>query len=94
MDTEDKFVLEVDQVLKAIGQTLENVEAKLELKEWKIRVDNWQNKHQGSLAGGDCAYGGDDLTVTAVAEGRDAAENINKALGSQLVIGESYGKSA
>ena len=35
---------------------------------------------KGVWAGGDCAYGGNDLTVTAVAEGRDAAENINKAL--------------
>jgi glutamate synthase (NADPH/NADH) small chain len=31
-------------------------------------------------AGGDCATGGDDLTVTAVAEGRDAAEDIDAAL--------------
>jgi glutamate synthase (NADPH/NADH) small chain len=31
-------------------------------------------------AGGDCAAGGDDLTVTAVAEGRDAAEDIHATL--------------
>jgi glutamate synthase (NADPH/NADH) small chain len=31
-------------------------------------------------AGGDCAAGGEDLTVTAVAQGRDAAESINRAL--------------
>ena len=31
-------------------------------------------------AGGDCAAGGDDLTVTAVAEGRDAAEDIHASL--------------
>jgi dihydropyrimidine dehydrogenase (NAD+) subunit PreT len=30
--------------------------------------------------GGDCAAGGEDLTVTAVAEGRDAAEAIHAAL--------------
>ena len=34
-------------------------------------------------AGGDCATGGDDLTVTAVAEGRDAAESINRFLGGK-----------
>ena len=34
----------------------------------------------GIWAGGDCASGGDDLTVTAVAEGRDAAEDIHKNL--------------
>jgi len=31
-------------------------------------------------AGGDCAAGGDDLTVTAVAQGRDAAEDIHGSL--------------
>ena len=31
-------------------------------------------------AGGDCASGGDDLTVTAVAEGRDAAMDIHTVL--------------
>ena len=34
----------------------------------------------GVWAGGDCAAGGDDLTVTAVAEGRDAAEDIDAHL--------------
>jgi glutamate synthase (NADPH/NADH) small chain len=34
-------------------------------------------------AGGDCAAGGDDLTVTAVAEGRDAAMDIHAALTSR-----------
>jgi glutamate synthase (NADPH/NADH) small chain len=37
--------------------------------------------HAGKIwVGGDCALGGDDLTVTAVAEGRDAAEAIHAAL--------------
>lgn len=31
-------------------------------------------------AGGDCASGGEDLTVTAVAEGRDAAMDIHTSL--------------
>jgi len=35
---------------------------------------------EGIWAGGDCASGGDDLTVTAVAEGRDAAEDIHATL--------------
>jgi glutamate synthase (NADPH/NADH) small chain len=34
----------------------------------------------GVWAGGDCAAGGEDLTVTAVAEGRDAAEDIHAQL--------------
>jgi dihydropyrimidine dehydrogenase (NAD+) subunit PreT len=37
--------------------------------------------HSGKVwVGGDCAAGGEDLTVTAVAEGRDAAEAIHAAL--------------
>ena len=35
---------------------------------------------KGVWAGGDCAAGGNDLTVTAVAEGRDAAEDIHAQL--------------
>ena len=35
---------------------------------------------EGVWAGGDCVLGGDDLTVSAVAQGRDAAESINRAL--------------
>jgi glutamate synthase (NADPH/NADH) small chain len=31
-------------------------------------------------AGGDCIFGGDDLTVSAVAQGRDAAESIHRSL--------------
>jgi dihydropyrimidine dehydrogenase (NAD+) subunit PreT len=31
-------------------------------------------------AGGDCVNAGDDLTVTAVSQGRDAAESIHRAL--------------
>jgi dihydropyrimidine dehydrogenase (NAD+) subunit PreT len=34
----------------------------------------------GVWAGGDCALGGNDLTVTAVAEGRDAAIDIHNTL--------------
>ena len=38
----------------------------------------------GIWAGGDCAAGGDDLTVTAVAEGRDAALDIHQALDAKF----------
>ena len=34
----------------------------------------------GIWAGGDCATGGEDLTVTAVQQGRDAAEDIHASL--------------
>jgi dihydropyrimidine dehydrogenase (NAD+) subunit PreT len=39
-----------------------------------------QTSVAGVWAGGDCALGGEDLTVTAVAEGRDAAEDIHQSL--------------
>ncbi|TCL08432.1 glutamate synthase (NADPH/NADH) small chain [Shimia isoporae] len=72
--------LPADQVFKAIGQTLAG-EGLPELERGKIKVDGTgRTSVDGIWAGGDCATGGDDLTVTAVAEGRDAAEDINAAL--------------
>ncbi|WP_028913733.1 NAD(P)-dependent oxidoreductase [Pseudorhodobacter ferrugineus] len=69
----DIFTLKADQVFKAIGQTLVAPDglsgAKLDATPL-ARV--W--------TGGDCAMGGEDLTVTAVAEGRDAAEAIHANL--------------
>jgi dihydropyrimidine dehydrogenase (NAD+) subunit PreT len=69
----DSFTLKADQVFKAIGQTLADAPiakdgAKLVKRSGKV----W--------AGGDCTGGGEDLTVTAVAEGRDAAEEIHSVL--------------
>ena len=47
----------------------------------KIKVDeNGRTSIAGVWAGGDCASGGDDLTVTAVAEGRDAAMDMDAQL--------------
>ncbi|MDX8352903.1 NAD(P)-dependent oxidoreductase [Cognatiyoonia sp. IB215182] len=72
--------LPADQVFKAIGQTLET-EAGLDLVGRKIAVSGaGRTSRAGVWAGGDCASGGDDLTVTAVAEGRDAAEDIHATL--------------
>jgi glutamate synthase (NADPH/NADH) small chain len=79
--TGEAFALPCDQVLTAIGQTLSGVPAGLALDGGKIRVDgNGRTSLPGVWAGGDCATGGDDLTVTAVAEGRDAAMDIHLAL--------------
>ncbi|MFK7838261.1 MAG: NAD(P)-dependent oxidoreductase [Sulfitobacter sp.] len=72
--------LAADQVFKAIGQTLEG-EGLPALEGRKIKVDAaGRTSVDGVWAGGDCASGGDDLTVTAVAEGRDAAMDIHAAL--------------
>lgn len=72
--------LAADQVFKAIGQTLEG-DGLPELEGRKIKVDTaGRTSVKGIWAGGDCASGGDDLTVTAVAEGRDAAMDMHSVL--------------
>ncbi|NNE51296.1 MAG: NAD(P)-dependent oxidoreductase [Sulfitobacter sp.] len=72
--------LPADQVFRAIGQTL-NTDAGLEIKDRKIAVTGPGRTSRDMVwAGGDCATGGDDLTVTAVAEGRDAAMDIHARL--------------
>ena len=69
-----------DQVLRAIGQTLEG-DGLPTLEHGKIAVTGaGRTSVSGVWAGGDCATGGDDLTVTAVAEGRDAAMDIHASL--------------
>ena len=78
--TGERFRLAADQVLAAIGQTLAT-DAGLRIEGGKIAVTGaGRTSLPGVWAGGDCATGGDDLTVTAVAEGRDAAEDIHAAL--------------
>ncbi|MEK9959963.1 MAG: NAD(P)-dependent oxidoreductase [Rhodobiaceae bacterium] len=74
---------EVDQLFKAIGQTLETGDALagITLEQGRIKVDaSFRTSNPSVWAGGDCTAGGDDLTVTAVAQGRDAAESIHAAL--------------
>ncbi|MEP3639645.1 MAG: NAD(P)-dependent oxidoreductase [Paracoccaceae bacterium] len=78
--TGQSIKLAADQVLCAIGQTLSDDDLPA-LEGSKIQVDlNGRTSVEGVWAGGDCAAGGDDLTVTAVAEGRDAAEDIHNTL--------------
>ena len=73
--------LKADQVLRAIGQSLTLEANGLRIEAGKIAVDDKGRTGLESVwAGGDCASGGDDLTVTAVAEGRDAAMDIHAAL--------------
>ena len=79
--TGETFRLQADQVFKAIGQTLVGVPEGLALAGRKIATDGaGRTGLPGVWAGGDCTGGGEDLTVTAVAQGRDAAEDIHKAL--------------
>src|SRR6185437_2512959 len=79
--TGETTLVQCDQVFKAIGQTLASDGDGVALAGGKIEVDaEGRTSQSGVWAGGDCATGGDDLTVTAVAEGRDAAESINRFL--------------
>jgi glutamate synthase (NADPH/NADH) small chain len=77
----ETFTLAADQVLTAIGQRLGDLPGEIVLEGGKIAVTGpGRTSLPGVWAGGDCAAGGDDLTVTAVAEGRDAAMDIHAAL--------------
>ena len=78
---EERFLLKADQVFKAIGQSLAGAPAGLTIDGGKIAVSGaGRTSVPGLWAGGDCATGGDDLTVTAVAQGRDAAEDIHHCM--------------
>jgi dihydropyrimidine dehydrogenase (NAD+) subunit PreT len=78
--TGETLRISADQVFSAIGQTL-TTDAGLTLEGRKIAVNEaGRTSRDGVWAGGDCASGGDDLTVTAVAEGRDAAMDMHTAL--------------
>ena len=80
----ETFRLKADQLFKAIGQTLAGTPEGLVLKGGKIVTTGaGRTSVSGVWAGGDCATGGEDLTVTAVAEGRDAAEDIHVALAAK-----------
>ncbi len=84
--TGETITLAADQVFRAIGQTLGDdngsaVEGSLRLSGGRITTKpDGATSLAGVWAGGDCTSHGDDLTVTAVAQGRDAAEAINTAL--------------
>ncbi|MDO9524939.1 MAG: NAD(P)-dependent oxidoreductase [Gemmobacter sp.] len=71
----ERFSLAADQVFKAIGQSLAGVPPGTTLHAGKIA-----SLPARVWAGGDCTGGGEDLTVTAVAQGRDAAEAIHATL--------------
>ncbi|WP_108858868.1 NAD(P)-dependent oxidoreductase [Ruegeria sp. Alg231-54] len=79
--TGEMIRIPADQVLKAIGQNLDGAPEGLNLDGNKIAVSGAGRTSMGGVwAGGDCAAGGEDLTVTAVAEGRDAAMDIHATL--------------
>ena len=72
----ETFTLKADQVFKAIGQRLDGTPDALARDGAKLAGTPMARV----WAGGDCTGGGEDLTVTAVAQGRDAAEAIHAAI--------------
>ena len=77
----EELNLKADQIFKAIGQTCDQVDEKLNNSTKKIKTEQAGRIGTEKIwAGGDCRQVGEDLTVTAVAHGRDAAEDINRFL--------------
>ncbi len=79
------FRLEADMLFTAIGQrgTREALgEAGIEVRQGRIVVDaERRTSLERVWAGGDCVLGGQDLTVSAVEDGKQAARSIISALG-------------
>ncbi|WP_454850613.1 NAD(P)-dependent oxidoreductase [Rhizobium binxianense] len=80
--TGETGVIAADQIFKAIGQKFSaSGLGALQFEKGKIAVDaEGRTSIEGAWAGGDCTGTGEDLTVAAVAQGRDAAESINRVL--------------
>lgn len=81
--TGETLRLAADQVFTAIGQALDGdgMDGVVKVEKGRIVVDEEGRTSSPKIwAGGDCTNSGDDLTVTAVAQGRDAAESIHRAL--------------
>ena len=76
--------IEADMVLTAIGQIFVTEplgEGAVRLKGGRIVVDSERRTSvKGIWAGGDCSFGGKDLTVSAVEDGKQAALSIDRAL--------------
>jgi glutamate synthase (NADPH/NADH) small chain len=84
--TGEMYVLEADVVFRAIGQKmlpdpLTGSAEIVELRDGRIAVDaERKTSLRGVWAGGDCVAGGNDLTVSAVQDGKLAALSIDAAL--------------
>ncbi|HEY4957093.1 MAG TPA: NAD(P)-dependent oxidoreductase [Caldimonas sp.] len=90
-----RWHIAADTVLKAIGQTLVLADPKLAtlvLRSGRIAVDGEGRSSLANVwAGGDCTWGGQDLTVEAVEHGKIAAHSIDRALG-MIRAGAPFGR--
>jgi len=84
--TGDKWSLNADIVFKAVGQAITgdvfgDTTELFEQKRGKLLVNDERKTSLPDVwAGGDCIYGHDDLTVTAVQDGKVAANSIDRYL--------------
>jgi glutamate synthase (NADPH/NADH) small chain len=85
--TGERYTLAADMVFKAIGQVLvkdpfdESGRLLLDMRDGRIAVDaERRTSIPGVWAGGDCVAGGQDLTVAAVEDGKQAALSIDRYL--------------
>ncbi len=87
--TGDTWSVDVDVVFKAVGQRLgsglpQSAGSALKMHDGKLSVSgDRRTSIDGVWAGGDCVAGGDDLTVTAVQDGKVAAHSIDRHLREQ-----------
>jgi len=82
-DTNARFEMPADMLLKAIGQTFlpEVLGDAVELSHGRIVVDDERRTSLPDVfAGGDCVAAGSDLTVVAVEDGKQAARAIDRQL--------------
>lgn len=92
--TGQMYQLDADVVFKAIGQKLlpgplANSAEIVELKQDRILIDEERRTSlPGVWAGGDCVFGGQDLTVSAVQDGKVAARSIDRFLKDQGLRGK------
>jgi glutamate synthase (NADPH/NADH) small chain len=84
--TGENWSIGADIVFRAVGQRLgeglpESAGSLLQMQDDRISVGGDRKTSLKSVwAGGDCAAGGDDLTVTAVQDGKIAAHSIDRYL--------------
>ena len=87
VETDEAFTLEADMVLSAIGQSYlsDPVGKTLATRGGRILTgDTGRTSRPRVWAGGDCRYGGRDLTVEAVEHGKRAAIDIHTVLASPI----------
>lgn len=81
IETGEVLKIAADQVLVAIGQFMDAETGDLELDGTTLfRSEGNKSSLDKVWVGGDCAHGGDDLTVSAVQDGKLAALSIHESL--------------